>query len=364
MLELKKKESDEALDDEGSLEQDPARLENLVSVDPSIWRVLAFASYARVRDELKRLDAQAEGVHEPPAPESDEQARASIVTSCEQALGEALRAMVPEQRRGLGGPSRWWHMLKLFYSGTRIEQAWLAIHRARGSLYLLYPAEEVPAQIESLQSLVDELPESSTRKSLTTALGRLKTITPARGTNSELREIYEQAIGVSDVLQREARTLRNTLMTASAAIFAVVLTLGLAHVLDTQIVELCVRHGKEELCPLGGSLHPLDVFTVELAGMLGGLLSVVIPLATGERVQTPYRIFNQQLVLKTLAGAASALAGVILVESELIQGFKFTSASAVLGYAIVFGFAQQIVTGAVDRRANSLAKQTPSAKDV
>jgi hypothetical protein len=360
----KKNGPHEAPDDDSSLEQSLERLEQLVNADPSIWRVLAFGTYAKVRDELKRLDAQADGVHEPPVPENDGQTRESVAASCEQALHEALQAMVPEQRRGRGGPRRWWHMLKLFYSGTRIEQAWLAIHRARGSLYLLFPTAELPAQIESLQNLVEELPESGTRKSLITVLGRLKANTPTATTNTELREIYEQAMGVSDALQREARTLRNTLMTASAAIFAVVLTLGVAHVLDKQIVELCLHQGKKELCPLGGALHPLDVFTVELAGMLGGLLSVVIPLATGERVQTPYRIFNQQLVLKTFAGAASALAGVILVESELIAGFTFKTASAVLGYAIVFGFAQQIVTGAVDRRANSLAKQTPSAKDV
>lgn len=354
-----------APDGEDLSEQTIAQLECRVCADPSIWRALAFASYAKVRDELTRLVAHQgiTGNQAQLATQAD--GRKSVVASAEQTLREALQAMAPERRRGLGGPRRWWRMLKLFYSGTRIEQAWLAIHRARGALYLLYPPAELPAQIESLQNLLDDLPESSTPRSLGATLGRLKTrttVTPE--TTAELREIYEQAIAVSDVLQHEARILRNTLMTASAAIFTVVLALGLAHALDTQIVELCLRHGGNELCPLGGSLHPFDVFTVELAGMLGGLLSVVIPLATGERIKTPYRVFNQQLVLKMLAGAASALAGVILVESELISGFQFTSASAILGYAIVFGFAQQLVTGAIDRRANSLAKQTPSAKDV
>ena len=35
-----------------------------------------------------------------------------------------------------------------------------------------------------------------------------------------------------------------------------------------------------------------------------------------------------------------------------------------IALAVVFGFAQQIVTGAVDRRANTLAKETPSVKGV
>jgi hypothetical protein len=291
----------------------------------------------------------------------------SILKSADKALLEALQAMLPDPRHRAQGPRRWWFAIKLFYSGARIEQAWTAIHRARAALYLLCPVGELNTQIEGLQELLRELPESSTQRNLlTSTLGQLKdgASLPDPSIRPQLREIYEQAINASDVIQREARILRNTLMTASGAIFAVVLTLGLAHVVDKEIVELCLKGEKHNLCPLGGSLHPFDVFAVELAGMLGGLLSVVIPLATDERIKTPYRVFNQQLVLKMLAGAATALAGVVLVESELISGFQFTSSSAILGYAIVFGFAQQIVTASIDRRADSLAKQTPAAKDV
>jgi len=148
-------------------------------------------------------------------------------------------------------------------------------------------------------------------------------------------------------------------MTASIGIFLVVVVLGVAHLLDTGIINLCTS---KHTCPLSGSPHPFDVFAVELAGMLGGLLSVVIPLATGERITTPYRVFNQQLVLKTLAGAATAVAGILLVEGALVSAIKLESTAAILGYAVFFGFAQQVVTGFVDRRADSLAKQTPSTK--
>jgi hypothetical protein len=154
-------------------------------------------------------------------------------------------------------------------------------------------------------------------------------------------------------------------MVASAASFFVILALGIAHVIDREIIELCAHTTKgEKVCPLGHTAHPLDVFTVELVGMLGGLLSIVIPLATGERIKTPYRVFNQQLVLKLVVGAASALGGVILIAGGVIETIKLESTTAILGYAVVLGFAQQIVTGAVDRRADSLAKQTPTAKSV
>jgi hypothetical protein len=344
----------------GLLKESQADLECRVRSDPAIWRAQAFDAYANVRDELNRLEA-------PPSQPN----ATKVIENVKEALAESLRAMAPPCRLPRR-PMRWWYQLKLFYSGSRIEQAWLAVHRARAEIYLLYPDTELKAQTESLGVLLADLPETSTlRGGLTTALGHLgnkiESGTKAEpnakvepGVRAELQRIYGHAIGVSNVLQREARVLRNNMMVASLGIFMVVLALGVAHLLDSEIVSLC----SSKVCPLASTDKPLDVFVVELAGMLGGLLSVVIPLASGERIMTPYRVFNQQLVLKTLAGAASAVGGVLLVGSEIITVVKFKTPAALLGYAVVFGFAQQIVTGAVDRRANTLAKETPTVKGV
>ena len=166
-------------------------------------------------------------------------------------------------------------------------------------------------------------------------------------------------------LQTEARTLRNTLLVASGALFVVLLLLGCMHVLNDCVIRVCTHDAHKNLvCPGGGASRGFDIFTVELAGVLGGILSVVIPLATGERIKTPYRVFNHQMLLKMLAGAATALAGVLLVESRVISQIKFDSTATLLGYAIFFGFSQQVLTGLVDRRASDLGKETPAAKSV
>lgn len=408
------------------LEEPRAAIECRVCADPAIWRAQAFDAYANVRDELNRIAGPLPSALPPASCEPTERER--IVVNVDTALGEALNAMAPDCDRSWWQP-QWWLRLRLFYSGSQIEQAWLAIHRARAELYLLYTADELNAQTEALGVLLTDLPETSTlRGSLTTGLTHLgatigettdvpkgeqgkggqpnkesekgkgsekggkgaetkqgnaiksgaptqqggdtpkaePTATPSvdtkskRGVSSELQRIYEHAIGVSDRLQREARVLRNNMMVASLGIFIVVAALGLAHFFEPKIVSLCAA----KVCPLGASPKPLDVFVVELAGVLGGLLSVVIPLAGGERIQTPYRVFNQQLLLKTLAGAASAVGGVLLVGGELVSLVQFKTSGALLAYAVVFGFAQQIVTGAVDRRASALAKETPSVKGV
>lgn len=349
------------------------RLECWVRADTTSWRAPAFSSYAYLRDELKRLR---------PSPEVQQ----SIATSVERALDEALLAMT-RSRRLCCGKGRWsrrprpWIWLQRFYSGSDIEQTWRAIHRAQAALYVIYPRAELLPQAEHVDVVIAELPEqtvllkavtnliseitASPASSGPTPTAPIPTPAPTTAPGTMLRGIYERAVDVSDNLQVEARGLRNVLMVASAASFFVIVSLGVAHVIDRGIIELCAHATNgQRFCPLGHTTHPLDVFTVELAGMLGGLLSIVIPLATGERIKTPYRVFNQQLVLKLVVGAASALGGVILLTAGVIETIKLESTTAILGYAVVLGFAQQIVTGAVDRRANSLARQTPTAKSV
>jgi len=283
------------------------------------------------------------------------------------------------------------------YSGSDVEQAGRAIHRVQAALYTLYPPEELAPEVEHVEAVIAELPEQAALLKLATNLassigvaaggegsgsneekgsgkgkgnGERKGNGNSNGSGSPhpvtqpgtmLRGIYERATDVSDNLQRQARGLRNALVVASVATAIVLVALGLAHVIHKNIIDVCPHEG---VCPSGKTPHSLDVFVIELAGMLGGLLSIVIPLATGERIKTPYGVFFQQLIFKMLAGAATAVGGLLLIESGVIETIKLQTTTAILGYAVVLGFAQQIATGAIDRTANSLAKQTPTAKSV
>jgi hypothetical protein len=250
------------------------RLECSVRADTASWRAPAFSSYAYLRDELKRL-------------ESISSTNPDIVTGAERALDEALLAMVPPRQL----PSehgyqpvrrRLWSWLARFYSASDIEQTWRAIHRAQAALYVIYPPLELVPQAEHVEAVIAELPEQSSLLKLVTNL--IFQLEHGSKSVSEpgivLRGIYERAIDISDHLQVEARALRNALITASVAILLVLVAVGLAHLIDRDIVELCSSAGKHKACPLGGSSHPFDVFAVELVGMLGGLL---LPPASGSR---------------------------------------------------------------------------------
>lgn len=234
---------------------------------------------------------------------------------------------------------------------------------------MLYHSDELPAQAMRLRNLVDDLPDL--KPQLTTLVEEIeksekRLLRPRSGRlRAMLREIYEEAIGAVEALQIEARVLRNVLLVASGALLLVVATLGLAHFFDPNVLSVCVKpKAHESFCPTGESTRRIDVILIELAGVLGGMLSVVIPLATGERIKTPYRVFNHQMLLKVMAGAATALAGVILIESGIISGIAVQSPAEILGFAIFFGFSQQAFTGMIDRRATSLAQETPTTKSV
>jgi hypothetical protein len=276
-------------------------------------------------------------------------------------LDDALAAMAPPRRSPVGG-------LKRYYSGGDISKAWSAIHRAGESLFAVYEEAELHAQATRLEDLVAALPDSkSSGKVLAEARVKLKSdsVSDKRTVRAMLRQLYREAIGTTEGLQAEARVLRNTLLVASIALGLVVLAFGIVNLIDTSIFPLCSKvEGGKTFCPTGTTAHSFDAFAVELAGMLGGILSVVIPLATGERIKTPYRVFNHQLLLKVIAGAGAALAGIILIQSAFTSTITLNSTAAIIGYAVFFGFSQQALTGIIDRRANELGKETPNTKTV
>ena len=258
--------------------------------------------------------------------------------------------------------------VKLYYSGASIERTWAAIHSASAALYMAYDRAELPAQAKRLRGLIAALPGLDWQlASLTEIINELED--PKNGDEltirAKLRQIHLDAMDATGSLQTEARTLRNTLLVASGALFLVLTLLGGMHMFNDYVIKVCAERSRDQLvCPGGGAPHSFDVFTIELAGMLGGILSAVIPLALGERIKTPYRVFNHQLLLKIFAGAATALAGVLLIESQVASQLEFKSPAMMLGYAVFFGFSQQVLTGLIDRRASDLAKETPTAKSV
>jgi hypothetical protein len=114
-------------------------------------------------------------------------------------------------------------------------------------------------------------------------------------------------------------------------------------------------------CLAGTTPMPRDVAEIALVGAIGGLLSVAFGLGSTGAPPSRYNVRGAQAALKPVAGAATALIGVLLVQSHLLVApAERVSESLLLAYAAVFGFSQQLLTQFVDKRAGKLLE--PEAK--
>jgi hypothetical protein len=86
-------------------------------------------------------------------------------------------------------------------------------------------------------------------------------------------------------------------------------------------------------------------------GMLGGLLSVLLAVASLQTETGPYNLGHAQVALKAVAGAATGLAGVLLLQGGFFGSLGAETKIALLGYAVVFGLTQHLFTRWVDKHA-------------
>jgi hypothetical protein len=65
--------------------------------------------------------------------------------------------------------------------------------------------------------------------------------------------------------------------------------------------------------------------------------------------------------LKLPAGATAALLGILLVAGDFVPGFSaIDRQTQILGYSVVFGFAQQLFTQWLDQRGKNLVANVPT----
>jgi membrane associated rhomboid family serine protease len=99
--------------------------------------------------------------------------------------------------------------------------------------------------------------------------------------------------------------------------------------------------------------------------MLGGGLSAAVTLRGLQGTSTPYDVPVALALLKLPSGALSALVGLLFVRGEFIPGLsQLDSQPQILAYAFLFGIAQQLITGAVDRQAQEILTKVPSKESV
>lgn len=109
---------------------------------------------------------------------------------------------------------------------------------------------------------------------------------------------------------------------------------------------------------------PYDAMLVLFVGLLGAGISAAAGLRRMNASHDPYSLQVTLAVLKLPLGAVTAFLGILFLRAEFVPGLSALDSSAqIIGWAIVFGYAQQLFTRVVDNQAASLLAQASSTAE-
>ena len=255
-----------------------------------------------------------------------------------------------------GRVSNWWR-------GTLIEAAYQNLHSAEILMAPLYDDVQVAAEIpEAIARVEVGLDRDDPRR---IAALRLRDAKPADpGTREGFVKAVQVGFEAADAEHARLRSFRNAVV-GSAAVLAVILVAFIAYVWEhPAVLPLCfvTEPGNTRVCAAGGSSpQGYDLLTVAALGMLGGLLSAIVSIRNMQGTSLAYDVPTALAALKLPVGALSAMGGLLLIKANFVPGLsQLDSQEQILAYAFIFGVAQQLLVGAVDKHAQQLLGAAPS----
>ena len=262
----------------------------------------------------------------------------------------AARGVEPQRRRF----GSWWQ-------GDCVEAAFHNLHRAEAEMVRLYSDDEVDAEVAEAIARTDiGLHRNDARRCAAHKLVSMKDAEARRILLSKVVQIGHEA---ADRQHSRVRVFRNIVLVTAMLLTAFVSFFVLWVSTHPSAMPLCftnpglpIRH-----CPTGdGSSSPGDVVVVALLGLLGGALAAAVSIRNVRGTSAPYNVGVALALLKFPAGAFTALAALIAIGGQLVPGLTaLDTQSQILAYALLFGYAQQLLTGLIDKRALSLLSTVP-----
>jgi hypothetical protein len=252
--------------------------------------------------------------------------------------------------------------LASWWQGNCVEAAFHNLHRAEAEMVRLYSDDEVDAEIPEAISRTDiGLHRNDPRRCAALKLVSMKDAEAKRILLSKVVQIGHEA---ADRQHSRVRVFRNIVLVTAVllALFVSFFVFWVAR--HPNAVPLCFTNpGSSSIrhCPTGDGLSsPADVGVVALLGLLGGALAAAVSIRNVHGTSAPYNVGVVLALLKFPAGAFTALAALIAIGGELVPGFTaLDTQPQILAYALLFGYAQQLLTGLIDKRALSLLSTVP-----
>jgi hypothetical protein len=95
---------------------------------------------------------------------------------------------------------------------------------------------------------------------------------------------------------------------------------------------------------------------------MGATIAAVFALRKVRGTTDPYSVPVALALLKLPTGALTAVLGLLLIRGGFVPGFTgLDSAAQIIGWAIIFGYAQELFTQLVDRQAAAVLSASPAS---
>lgn len=316
-----------------------------------------------------RLDALRARRIEDPDPAAD-----AIDTGVRNLLDKAANAAYRTDPRP--------HRLSNWWRGSLLEAGFQNLHAAEAEIALLYAPDELRAELPDALARVEEgLQKDDPRRA---DAQRVATSTDPPDPY-DVSKIIGIGYSAADQSHTRVRNFRNVVVMATVmiTIFLVAFTAYIAT--HPTSVPLCFRQpvttatslvttttpapgAIEVICPTsesilgqGGGPAGRDVLVVALVGLMGGALAAAVSLRNVRGTSTPYDVPVALAFLKLPTGALTAIAALIAIRGDFVPGLSaLDSQEQILAYALAFGYAQQLLTGLIDRQGQSILSGVPS----
>ncbi len=253
-----------------------------------------------------------------------------------------------------GRVSNWWR-------GTLVEASYQNLHAAESLVVGLYDEAELDAEIPEAVARVEGRLQRDDPRRLATM--QLLVLAPGDHRRRErLRKAIEVGFGAADAEHSRLRSFRNAVMASAGALLLALIAFVLYVASRPAEIPFCFAlDQRPAICPSGSPApSAADVLCVVLMGVLGGLLSAIVSIKNLHGTSVPYNVPHALAMLKVPLGALSAITGLLIIRGEFVPGLsELDSQPQILAYALVFGGAQQLVIGLLDKQAQRLMDAAP-----
>jgi hypothetical protein len=261
---------------------------------------------------------------------------------------------------------------------ARMDRAYLHLDEAEAVLLRMREEADLRGQLPGLVAHVQaHLPPSHPQRE------RVQDLYVLDPPLAELDLVHRSAVvdalrSASAAARREHARLRSfttVVALTTAGLLLLALGIGVLGAVRPQWVPLCFTpqgaatvvcptaaaslaegaSGAEVAAMTAGTAAGADAMVVMLMGLAGAAVTGAAAIRRIRGTSTAFAVPVALLALKLPTGALTAFLGLILLNGDVVPGLSALDTSGqVLAWALLFGAAQQLVTGLVDRKAQSV----------